>query len=162
MKNYEAMMKGDFEKGAVSITIYTNLGDPVYAPKGKSVVKLDAYSNISVWPKDRTEYAKLKEQKVDELIALAARVIPELKDPKNIVVKEGYTPRTIERYTLNKGGVVYGFYLSPDQWQKVPNSTPVENVFIASNWTQAWHGVGSGQVNGWRAARLILDKEGIK
>ena len=126
------------------------------------MVKLDAYSNISAWPKDRTEYAKLKEQKVDELIALAARVIPELKDPKNIVVKEGYTPRTIERYTLNKGGVVYGFYLSPDQWQKVPNSTPVENVFITSNWTQAWHGVGSGQVNGWRAARLILDKEGIK
>jgi prolycopene isomerase len=162
MKNYDAMMKGDFEKGAVAITIYTNLGDPVYAPKGKSVVKLDAYSDISVWPKDRTEYAKLKEQKVDELIALAARVIPELKDPKNIIVKEGYTPRTIERYTLNKGGVVYGFYLSPKQWQKVPNSTPVENVFITSNWTQAWHGVGSGQVNGWRAARLILDKEGIE
>ena len=161
MKNYEAMMKGDFEKGAVAITIYTNLGDPVYAPKGKSVVKLDAYSDISVWPKDRTAYAKLKEQKIDELITLAARVIPELKDPKNIVVKEGYTPRTIERYTLNKGGVVYGFYLSPDQWQKVPNSTPVENVFITSNWTQAWHGVGSGQVNGWRAARLILDREGI-
>jgi prolycopene isomerase len=161
MKNYEAMMKGDFEKGAVAITIYTNLGDPVYAPKGKSVVKLDAYSDISVWPKDRAEYAKLKEQKVDELIALAARVIPELKDPKNIIIKEGYTPKTIERFTMNKGGVVYGFYLSPEQWQKVPNNTPVENVFITSNWTQAWHGVGSGQVNGWRAARLILDREGI-
>jgi hypothetical protein len=33
---------------------------------------------------------------------------------------------------------------------------------IASNWTQAWHGVCSGQINGWRAARLILDKEGIE
>ncbi len=162
MKNYEAMMKGDFEKGAVAITIYTNLGDPVYAPKGKSVVKLDAYSDISVWPKDRAEYAKLKEQKVDELIALAAKIIPELKDPKNIIIKEGYTPKTIERFTMNKGGVVYGFYLSPDQWQKIPNNTPVENVFITSNWTQAWHGVGSGQVNGWRAARLILDREGIE
>ncbi len=162
MKNYEAMMKGDFEKGAVAITIYTNLGDPVYAPQGKSVVKLDAYSDISVWPKDRAEYAKLKEQKVDELIALAAKIIPELKDPKNIIIKEGYTPKTIERFTMNKGGVVYGFYLSPDQWQKVPNNTPVENVFITSNWTQAWHGVGSGQVNGWRAARLILDREGIE
>lgn len=160
-KNYEAMMKGDFEKGAVAITIYTNMGDPVYAPKGKSVVKLDAYSDISVWPADRAEYAKLKEQKVDELIALAAKVIPELKDTKNILIKEGYTPRTIERYTLNKGGVVYGFYLSPEQWQKIPNDTPVENVFITSNWTQAWHGVCAGQVNGWRAARLILDREGI-
>ncbi|MDD3259661.1 MAG: NAD(P)/FAD-dependent oxidoreductase [Smithellaceae bacterium] len=162
MKNYEAMMKGDFEKGAVAITIYTNLGDPVYAPKGKSVVKLDAYSDISVWPKDRAEYAKLKEQKVDELIALAARVIPELKDPKNITVKEGYTPKTIERFTMNKGGVVYGFYLSPEQWQKIPNDTPIKNVFITSNWTQAWHGVCAGQVNGWRAARLILDLEGIE
>lgn len=162
LKNYEAMMKGDFENGAVAITIYTNLGDPVYAPKGKSVVKLDAYSQISVWPEDRADYNKLKAQKIEELIALAARVIPELKDPKNIIVKEGFTPRTIERYTLNKGGVVYGFYLSPEQWQKIPNSTPVENVFITSNWTQAWHGVCSGQVNGWRAARLILDKEGIE
>jgi prolycopene isomerase len=162
MKNYEAMMKGDFDKGAVAITIYSNLGDPVYAPKGKSVVKLDAYSDISVWPKDRAEYNKLKAQKVDELIALAARVIPELKDPKNIIVKEGYTPRTIEHFTMNKGGVVYGFDLTPDQWEKVPNTTPVPNVFIASNWTQAWHGVGSCQINGWRAARLILDREGIE
>lgn len=160
-KNYEAMMKGDFKKGAVAITIYTNMGDPVYAPKGKSVVKLDAYSDTSVWPADRAEYAKLKEQKVDELIALAAKVIPEIRDPKNIIIKESYTPKTIERYTLNKGGVVYGFYLSPEQWQKIPNDTPIKNVFITSNWTQAWHGVGSGQVNGWRAARLILDREDI-
>ena len=156
------MMKGDFANAAVAITIYTNLGDPVYAPAGKSVVKLDSYSELGVWPKDRDAYVQVKAQKVDELIALAAKVIPELKDPKNIVVKEGYTPRTIERYTLNKGGVVYGFELTPGQWQKMPNTTPVPNVFITSNWTQAWHGVCSCQVNGWRAARLILDREGIE
>jgi prolycopene isomerase len=161
-KNYDAMMKGDFANAAVAITIYTNLGDPVYAPAGKSVVKLDSYSELGVWPKDRDAYVQVKAQKVDELIALAAKVIPELKDPKNIVVKEGYTPRTIERYTLNKGGVVYGFELTPGQWQKMPNTTPVPNVFITSNWTQAWHGVCSCQVNGWRAARLILDREGIE
>ncbi len=161
-KNYDAMMKGDFEKGAVTITIYSNLSDPVYAPRGKSVVKLDAYSDISIWPKDRAAYNPLKAQKVDELIALAAKVIPEIKDPKNIIIKEGYTPRTIETYTLNRGGVVYGFDLTPDQWQKIPNTTPIDNVFIASNWSQAWHGVCSSQINGWRAARLILDKESIE
>jgi len=161
-KNYEAMMKGDFANGAVAITIYSNLDDPIYAPKGKSVVKLDAYSDISVWPEDRAAYLKLKAQKVDELIALASNVIPELKDPKNIIIKEGYTPRTIQNYTLNKGGVVYGFEVTPDQWDKIPNTTPIPNVFIASNWTQAWHGVGSCQVNGWRAARLILDRDEIE
>jgi len=160
-KNYDAMMKGDYANSAVSITIYSNLDDPVYAPKGKSVVKLDAYSEISFWPEDRAAYIKLKEQKMDELIALAAKVIPEIADPKNILIKEGYTPRTIQRYTMNKGGVVYGFAMTPDQWEKMPNTTPISNVFITSNWTQAWHGVCSCQINGWRAARLILDREGI-
>ncbi len=162
MKNYEAMMKGDFKNGSVAITIYSNLGDPIYAPKGKSVVKLDAYSDVSYWPENRAAYEKLKAQKMDELIELAAKVIPEIADPKNIEIKEGYTPRTIQRYTMNKGGVVYGFELTPGQWEKMPNTTPVPNVFIASNWTQAWHGVGSCQINGWRAARMILDREGIE
>jgi phytoene dehydrogenase-like protein len=161
-KNYEAMMKGDFQNSAVSITIYSNMEDPVYAPKGKSVVKLDAYSEISMWPEDRAAYEALKAKKVDELIALAAKVIPEIADPKNVVVKEGYTPRTIQKYTMNQGGVVYGFELTPDQWEKVPNTTPVPNVMITSNWTQAWHGVSAAQINGWRAARLILDREGIE
>ena len=161
-KNYDAWMKGDFKNSAVSITIYSNMDDPVYAPKGKSVVKLDAYSEISAWPEDRAAYEKLKAQKVDELIALAAKVIPEIADPKYILVKEGYTPRTIQKYTMNQGGVVYGFELTPDQWEKIPNTTPVPNVLIASNWTQGWHGVCAAQINGWRAARLILDREGIQ
>jgi len=161
-KNYDAMMKGDYANSAVTVTIYSNLADPIYAPKGKSVVKLDAYSEISVWPKDPAAYVKMKKQKVDELITLASKVIPELKDPKNIIIKEGYTPKTIQDYTMNKGGVVYGFELTPEQWEKLPNTTPVANVFITSNWTQAWHGVCSCQVNGWRAARLILDKERIE
>lgn len=159
---YNTMMRGDFKNGTVAIAIYSNYGDPIYAPPGKSVVKLDAYSDYKIWPEDRAAYRKMKEKKVGELIQLASRAIPELANPKNIAVKVGYTPRTLKRYTMNEGGVVYGFYMSPDQWQKIPNDTPIDNVFIASNWSQAWHGVGSCQINGWRAARLILDREGIK
>lgn len=159
---HDRMMKGDYKNGSVSVVIYSNFGDPVYAPKGKSVVKLDAYSDYAAWPEDEKAYRKMKERKVDELIGLASRVIPELSDPGNIAVKTGYTPRTLKRYTMNEGGIVYGFYLSPEQWQKIPNTTPVENLYIASNWTQAWHGVGSCQINGWCAARLILDREGLE
>ncbi len=162
VKLYNSMMKGDFSNGAVAITIYSNYGDPIYAPKGKSLLTLNAYSDSALWPGDPMEYYALKDKKVDELINLAAKVIPELSDPRNIAVKEGFTPRTIERFTLNRGGVVYGFFASPDQMDKIPNHTPIDNIFIASNWTQAWHGVGSCQINGWRAARLILDREGIE
>lgn len=158
---HDAMMRGDFRKGAVAITLYSNYGDPVYAPEGKSVVTLTAYSDHAIWPKDRDAYRALKDKKVDELVALAAEVIPELARPDCVEVKEGFTPLTLQRYTMNRDGVVYGFFLSPKQWQKVPNDTPIPNVYIASNWSQAWHGMGSAQVNGWRAARLILDREGM-
>lgn len=157
----DSMMSGNIGDGMVAATIYSNY-DSIYAPAGKSNIVLAAYSDISHWTKDGESYQRLKEKKVDELILLASYVIPELADSKNILIKEGFTPVTIEQITLNRNGVAYGFYLSRDQWEKIPNSTPVKNIYIASNWTQTWHGMGSGQVNGWRAARLILDKEGIK
>ena len=156
---YDKMMAGDFRNGLVAITLYSNYGDPVYAPEGKSVVTLTGYSDMDAWPEYGDAYDALKAKKVDELVALAAEIIPELADPAYVDVKEGFTPRTLNRYTMNRKGVVYGFYLSPEQWEKVPNRTPVPNVFIASNWSQAWHGMGSAQMNGWRAAQLIIDQE---
>jgi all-trans-retinol 13,14-reductase len=159
---YDKMMSADYANSACTITIYSNYGDPIYAPPGKSVVVLHSYSDINVWPKDQAEYLKMKEEKANELIGLAANVIPELADPKNIEVKEVVTPVTLNEFTMNEGGVIYGFYMNVDQWQKIPNDTPIDNIFIASNWSQAWFGVSATQVNGWRAARLILDREGIE
>ena len=156
---HDTMMRGDFRNGAVAITIYSNYGDPIYAPKGKSVVTLTAYSDMDVWPEYGDAYYAFKEKKVDEMVALAAELIPELANPNYVEIKEGFTPRTLKRFTMNRKGVVYGFYLSPEQWEKVPNNTPIPNVFIASNWSQAWHGMTSAQINGWRAAQLIIDGE---
>ena len=156
---HDAMMKGDFQNGAVAITIYSNYGDPIYAPEGKSLVTLTAYSDLDAWPEYGTDYNALKDKKMAELVGLAAEVIPELADPDMVMIKEGFTPRTLQRYTLNQKGVVYGFYLTPETWEKVPNTTPIANVFIASNWSQTWHGMGSAQVNGMRAAQLIIDRK---
>ena len=159
---YDKWMKGDIRDSACLIGIYSNYGDPVYAPPGKSLLNILVYSDINLWPKDPDEYRQMKEEKAADLIALAAEVIPEIADPKNVEVMEIVTPVTLEEFTKNYQGSPYGFYMSLDQWEKIPNDTPIDNVFIASNWTQGFHGVGAGQVNGWRAARLILDREGIE
>jgi len=126
------------------------------------VVVIDAYSDYDYWPKDPEEYQKLKEEKAWEQIRLAAEVIPELANPAYVEEMVVMTPFTLEEYTMNYRGVIYGFYMSPEQWQKIPNNTPIDNVFIAGNWTQGWHGISACQINGWRAARLILDMEGIE
>jgi all-trans-retinol 13,14-reductase len=159
---YNMWMKGDIRNSACLIGIYSNYGDPTYAPAGKSLLNILTYSDINIWPKDYNEYQKMKKEKAQELIALAAEVIPEIADPKNVEVMEVITPVTLNEFTKNYMGSPYGFYMNLDQWEKIPNNTPIDNVFIASNWTQGFHGVGAGQVNGWRAARLILDREGIE
>jgi prolycopene isomerase len=159
---HDNMMAADFANGASTITIYSNYGDPIYAPPGKSVVVLHAYSDYDVWPKDQDEYLAMKDEKAWELINLAATVIPELANPAYIEEMEIITPVTLNEFTMNEGGIIYGFYMSPEQWEKIPNNTPIDNIFIAGNWSQAWHGVSATQVNGWRAARLILDIEGIE
>ena len=117
---------------------------------------------MSAWPEYGDEYEKMKKKKMDELVSLAAEVVPELADPRFVEVKEGYTPRTMEKYTLNRGGVVYGFDMTAGQFDKIPVCTPVDNVFIASNWTKVSHGYGGCQINGWMAARLVMDREGIE
>ena len=158
---YDKWMKGEIRDTACLIGIYSNYGDPIYAPPGKSLLNILVYSDINLWPKDYDEYQAMKKEKAAELIALAAEVIPEIADSKNVEVMEVITPVTLEEFTKNYQGSPYGFYMSLEQWEKIPNDTPIDNVFIASNWTQGFHGVGAGQVNGWRAARLILDREGI-
>jgi phytoene dehydrogenase-like protein len=162
VKLYENMMSGNFAEGIAAITIYSNYGDPIYAPPGKSVVTLLEFSDYNSWPSDRDEYLKMKEEKAWELIELSGNVIPELTDPRNIEVMEIITPITLAEFTMNYKGIPYGFYMNVDQWKKIPVDTPIDNLFIAGNWTRNFHGVGSSQVNGYLAARLIMDIEGIE
>ncbi len=157
---YENMMSGNFREGGASITIYSNYGDPIYAPPGKSVVVLHSYCDWDIWPKDQAEYEKMKQEKARELIDLAATVIPEIADPANVEVMEVVTPVSINEFTMNYHGVVYGPAATPDQFLMLPPSTPIDNVFMASNWNQ--HGMGPAHLNGFKAARMILDREGIE
>jgi all-trans-retinol 13,14-reductase len=157
---YKNMMSGNLSEGGSSITIYSNYGDPIYAPPGKSVVVLHSYCDWNIWPKDRAEYTAMKEEKARELIELAAKAIPEIADPANVEVMEVITPVTINEFTMNYHGVVYGPAATPDQFLMLAPSTPIDNVFMASNWNQ--HGMGPAHLNGFKAARMILDREGIE
>ncbi len=52
------------------------------------------YSDTNLWPKDPDEYRAMKKEKAADLVALAAEVIPEIADPKNVEVMEIITPVT--------------------------------------------------------------------
>ncbi len=159
-KSYQNMLAGNYDEAGCAITLYSNLGDPWYAPPGKSVVVLHAFSDIKNWPKERQAYLKEKERAADQLIGLAENVLPGLRD--HILVKEIITPVTLEAFTLQKDGIPYGWDFTPDQGQRLTNDTPIDGLYLAGSWTNPGHGVSTAQISGYQAARLILDREGIR
>jgi phytoene dehydrogenase-like protein len=71
------------------------------------------------------------------------------------------TAKTIERYTLNPGGSVYGFSQMPSQAGKnrLPHESVVENLYFASAWTQPGGGFGAVLGSGYMVANKILKRE---
>ncbi len=156
-RSYSSMMDGSYEDASLTLTFYSNLGDDFYAPPGKSVVVLHAYADIDSWPQDRAAYQIEKERVAARLLELAGRTLPGIE--QHIEVMEVATPRTLQSYTLAHAGTPYGFDTTPDQGLALPNSTPIEGLFLASAWTSPGHGVGTAQFSGREAARQVLERE---
>ncbi|HUT78932.1 MAG TPA: NAD(P)/FAD-dependent oxidoreductase [Polyangia bacterium] len=154
---HAAMMEGRWQEGALSITIYSNLDPASYAPPGKSVVVLNAYSSMESWPERGPGYEQAKAAMVETLIDIAGKALPGLRD--HIEVKEGMTPRTIAQYTSQHLGVPYGWESTPEQNMRMHNATPIPGLFLAGAWTMPFHGVSVAQLSGQKAAMLILDQE---
>jgi len=159
VENYENMMAGRYDRAACTVTCYNNLGDPWYHKEGKAVVVLHSYADIDLWPTERDAYQAYKKEAARQLIGLAENVIPGLSG--HIVVQEEITPRSLEAFTLNFRGSPYGLYMSPDQSQiLMDHRTPIDNLYVANNATGIRHGISTAQTNGYRAAQVILDREG--
>lgn len=157
---FKSMMQGDYENGLLSLTFYSNLGDPFYAPPGKSVLTIHVYSDISTWPERGAGYDEYKEKFVDRLIAMAENVLPGLRE--HIEVKVGMSPRTIKRYTLNHGGVPYGMDFTVDQsgdLLQIP--TGIDKLYMAGAWSFPGHSVSNSQLSGYLTSQLILREEGL-
>lgn len=154
---YKDMLEGRFTEGALTITIYSNIGDDFYAPAGKSVVVLNAYSGLEYWPKPGPEYLAKKKDMEEQLIRLAENVLPGLR--QHILVREGMTPYTIKSYTGQNGGVPYGWNMVPKHFERLANDTPINGLYLAGSWAGMIHGVSGAILSGERAAQFVLDKE---
>jgi len=155
---YDAAMAGRYEEGFESVTLYSNLGDPFYAPPGKSVVTINTYSNKALWPAPGPAYEMQKREMMDALILMAERVLPGLRE--HIEVEVGMTPRTIESFTLNHDGVPYGWNFTPEQHARMDIPTDIDGLYMAGAWTWPAHSVGMAQVSGYMAARMIINESG--
>jgi prolycopene isomerase len=151
--NHDEAYRGSLggNPGWLSVTIPT-LADPSLAPKGEHLMTLTTLLPYG----DANQWGSNKEQMLDRLIDRAGEYFNGLKE--SIVFAEGGSPRTMERYTRNTGGALYGWEISPSQVGpgRLENAAPIEGLHFAGHWTQPGGGIYGVVSSGIHTARSAL------
>jgi prolycopene isomerase len=89
------------------------------------------------------------------------KIIPEFR--KHITFAEGASPRTMERYTLNLTGAIYGWEQSPEQAgrNRLGHRTPIKGLFLSGHWTQPGGGVVGVMASGLQTAQIAMEFSSI-
>jgi prolycopene isomerase len=135
--------------------------DPLAAPPGKNVIEITSYLPYG-WEdgwrvsEGAQAHRRLKEGTAAAFVRRAQKYLPGLLS--HVEVMEIGTPITMERYTLNPEGSVYGWAAGQSMGSgsySMPRRTPIPNLYLASAWC-----AGGGQSNviavGVNVARDIL------
>jgi prolycopene isomerase len=144
------------------VSIPTTL-DPSLAPPGQHILSVlinVPYHYQGKWGGgDVEKYRQIKEdfsQKV--LHQLESKLIPGLRD--HLLFHEAATPLTLERYTGNEMGAMYGLASTPQQVGNLrpPHQTPIPGLFQVGHYTRPSHGIVGASLSGFIAGRIILKK----
>ncbi len=123
--------------------------DDSLAPPGKHTVCVTMFA-----PWDRAwkdEKARVTERLIDE----AEKVIPGLRG--GIVYQDSGTPWTMQRYSQNTRGAIYGWDASPKSLAtRLAMETPVPGLFLAGHWTRPGGGLYAVVTSGQVAAQRVM------
>ena len=88
-------------------------------------------------------------------------LFPGLRD--NLTFMETATPLTLESFTLNHQGAIYGWAVTPNQTgtKRLAHDTPIEGLYLSGHWTH--EGPASFRVilSGIMTGRLVLENAGL-
>ncbi len=133
-----------------------NLLDP-NLNKETGYIAITIIDNIENWAERDTEAYKAQKKEVTEIL------LKKLYDnfPKvagHVVLTELATPRTMQRYTNNKCGAVYGFAqdLKNGNFNRLPCKTCLDNTYIASAWTFPGGGFIGAIISACYCVELVL------
>lgn len=158
LKDAAKNVHADFSKRGFAFVDYSQI-DSGLAPAGKSFGSLCTTDYLSDWEGlDQEQYREKKEIVAQILIGRLEKLIPGIRE--EIEYYEMGTAKTLQRYTLNPGGVIYGYAQLPKQSGifRVPNRSPIENLFFASAWSNPGGGFTGAILGGWFCALAILRK----
>lgn len=146
---YASNQNGEFNWFSATLP---SLTDPSLAPAGQHIMLLTTLCPFDIGQ----SWRQAKKPFEQRLLAKAERHFPGLRD--HLLFVESGTPRTLERYTLNRQGAAYGFAASPEQIG--PNRPGARGVlpglFHAGHWARPGGGIAGVSISAWLAAEAVL------
>jgi prolycopene isomerase len=160
-EEYRMMQRNEIPKNPTLIVSIPTLLDPSLAPEGQHLMKVLAiapYQYREGWGKRSPGRGQqIKEEFSRQIFQqLESKLIPGLS--QHLLFYEAATPLTLERYTGNEMGAMYGLASTPEQFGNLRPShqTPVSGLFQVGHYTRPSHGIVGASLSGLFAARAIL------
>ena len=135
--------------------------DSQLAPPGKAEGVICAVDYLKDWENLSAEDYKTKKEEVAQtLLQRLDKQFPGIRD--SIEYYEVSTPKTINRYTLNPSGSVYGYAQLKDQTgtKRFRNNFLIPNLYFASAWAFPGGGFEGSMTSGFLAA-LQMNEDNI-
>lgn len=163
---YRRAFEADVEKGGFGLTLYDNLYKG-YSPEGKNTLSIMTLQGYEPWKKYEADYfAGKKDAYRAEKERMADILIKKVEDTllpglsKAIEVREVGTPLTNVRYTSNYRGAIYGWDQTLDNSmpRRLPQRTPIRNLYLAGAWTQPGGGYGAVIPSGLQCFAEIMEE----
>lgn len=145
-EDYKMALNNEYEKSGFLLTNYNSM-DNSLNPSDKGVITITYIDNYDYWSKEQDVYKAQKVKVTEKILSRLEKNYPEIR--KHIVVSELGTPRTMERYTGNPRGAVYGFSQAVKQAgrYRFPKETNIKNFSFVGAWTNPGGGY-EGSISG--------------
>ena len=135
-----------------------NLADPGHHPPGRSILHVAVMAQGDHWMDlDEAAYKEKKQELERHLIGKLAEAIPDVRE--RIEICEVGTPHTMQRYSWNPDGSIYGYASTPSSHSihRPDARTSVPGLYLAGAWTFPGAGFTGTMHSGYRTAGLIFE-----
>ncbi len=154
-----AMARADIgiEIPEAAVTAY-NAVDEDFSPPGTANIVITTISYSEPWLKlPPGEYLEAKQQVAENLVRLAERVAPGLRDHLEVV--EAATPLTNARYANTFGGSIIGFdeNFQGTALQRIPSRGPLEGLYFSGAYVNIGGGYEPVIASGWLAGKDAVE-----
>jgi len=155
------MRRGDVPKNPTLILSIPTLLDPSLAPAGQHLLKVLVtvpYLYGKGWGgRNPDAYRRIKDEFSKKILEqVESKLIPDLRN--HLLFCEAATPLTLERYTGNESGAMYGLASTPEQFgnSRPSQRTSIPGLIQVGHYTRPSHGIVGASLSGLFAARRIL------